>query len=113
MPHSQFTSKLSSREASRPLCPICQARVKRLRAVPARPGFEHWTLRCCRMRAHSFGAGASRPDSNTGWVRRSSGASIIQHRRSRMYPNYIGWRIMICTFLIVMFAIIWNVLGSA
>jgi hypothetical protein len=30
-----------------------------------------------------------------------------------MYPNYIGWRIMICTFLIVMFAIIWNVLGSA
>jgi tRNA(Ile2) C34 agmatinyltransferase TiaS len=49
MPHSQFSSKLSSsRETVQPLCPKCQARMKRLRAVPGRPGFEHWTLRCAK-----------------------------------------------------------------
>jgi hypothetical protein len=30
-----------------------------------------------------------------------------------MYPNYISRRIVICMLLIAMFAIIWDVLGSA
>ena len=41
----QLTNEPSPRETlSR--CPMCQARVKVLRVVPGRPGFEHWTLRC-------------------------------------------------------------------
>ena len=30
----------------RPRCPRCQARTVVQRIVPARSGFEHWTLRC-------------------------------------------------------------------
>jgi hypothetical protein len=46
MPYTQLTRKLPSREMVQPRCPICQVRMKRLRAVAGRPGFEHWTLRC-------------------------------------------------------------------
>ena len=31
---------------ARPRCARCQARSAIQRVVPARPGFEHWTLRC-------------------------------------------------------------------
>jgi uncharacterized Zn finger protein len=34
--------------AQRPRCPRCQARSTIQRAVPARPGFEHRTLRCMK-----------------------------------------------------------------
>ena len=34
--------------AQRPRCPRCQARSTIQRVVPARPGFEHWTLRCMK-----------------------------------------------------------------
>jgi hypothetical protein len=45
MTDAQLTDKPSSRETL-PRCPMCQARMKVLRVVPGRPGFEHWTLRC-------------------------------------------------------------------
>lgn len=43
MPNAQLFDKPSSRE---PRCPMCQARMKVLRTVAGRPGFEHWTVRC-------------------------------------------------------------------
>ena len=30
-----------------------------------------------------------------------------------MYPNYIGRRIMMCMFLIAVFAIVWHAFGGA
>jgi hypothetical protein len=36
------------RAAQRPRCPRCQARMAIQRAIPARSGFEHWTLRCTK-----------------------------------------------------------------
>jgi hypothetical protein len=36
------------RAAQRPRCPRCQARSTVQGVVPARPGFEHWTLRCTK-----------------------------------------------------------------
>jgi transcription elongation factor Elf1 len=37
---------LPPRVAQRPRCPRCQARMAVQRIIPARSGFEHWTLRC-------------------------------------------------------------------
>jgi uncharacterized Zn finger protein len=48
MPLTQLTYKLSLREALRPRCSMCRARMEVLRVVPGRPGFEHWTIRCRR-----------------------------------------------------------------
>jgi transcription elongation factor Elf1 len=39
---------LPPRAAQRPRCPRCQARMTVQRAIPSRPGFEHWTLRCTK-----------------------------------------------------------------
>ena len=42
----QSSPELPSRVTQRPRCPRCQARMAVQRAIPARAGFEHWTLRC-------------------------------------------------------------------
>jgi ribosomal protein L37AE/L43A len=41
-------STLSHRAAARPRCPKCQSRMEVQRITAARPGFEHWTLRCVK-----------------------------------------------------------------
>jgi uncharacterized Zn finger protein len=46
MADAQFSNKLSSGEAERLRCPMCQADMEVLHLVPGRPGYEHWTLRC-------------------------------------------------------------------
>lgn len=40
--------ELPARATQRPCCPRCEARSKVQRIVCARPGFEHWTLRCTK-----------------------------------------------------------------
>jgi hypothetical protein len=39
---------LSHRAAARPRCAECQSRMEIQRITAARPGFEHWTLRCVK-----------------------------------------------------------------
>jgi uncharacterized Zn finger protein len=40
--------ELPARATQRPCCPRCQTRWTVQRIVPARSGFEHWTLRCSK-----------------------------------------------------------------
>ena len=47
MPDPQ-TPTLSHRAAARPRCLKCQSRMEVQRITAARPGFEHWTLRCVK-----------------------------------------------------------------
>jgi hypothetical protein len=42
------TPTLSHRAAARPRCPKCESRMAVQRITAARPGFEHWTLRCVK-----------------------------------------------------------------
>jgi uncharacterized Zn finger protein len=42
------TSTPSHRAAARPRCLKCQSRMEVQRITAARPGFEHWTLRCVK-----------------------------------------------------------------
>jgi hypothetical protein len=42
------TPTISHRAAARPRCPKCQSRMEVQRITAARPGFEHWTLRCVK-----------------------------------------------------------------
>jgi hypothetical protein len=42
------TPTLSYRAAARPRCLKCQSRMEVQRITAARPGFEHWTLRCVK-----------------------------------------------------------------
>ncbi len=48
MPDAQLTNSHSPRQAVRPRCPVCEARMDVLRVVPGRTGYEHRTLRCTR-----------------------------------------------------------------
>jgi uncharacterized Zn finger protein len=47
MPELQ-TPTLSPHMAARPRCPKCQSCTEVQHISAARPGFEHWTLRCTR-----------------------------------------------------------------
>jgi transcription elongation factor Elf1 len=58
MPNAQLFDKPLSRE---PNCPMCQARMKVLRTVAGRPGFEHWTLRCENCGLVHVAQGAANP----------------------------------------------------
>ena len=42
------TPTLSHRATARPRCPKCESRMAVQRITAARPGFEHWTLRCVK-----------------------------------------------------------------
>lgn len=64
------TSTLTPRAVARPRCPQCQALSLVQRATAARPGFEHWTLRCTKCgHIHEASVEADPMTSEaTGWL---------------------------------------------
>ncbi len=70
------TPTLSYRAATRPRCPKCQSSMEVQRLIAARPGFEHWTLRCVKcglINEAQVGTGPMKPDA-IGWVNSDLGA---------------------------------------
>jgi len=70
------TPTLSYRAATRPRCPKCQSPMEVQRLTAARPGFEHWTLRCVKcglINEAQVGTGPMKPDA-IGWVNSDLGA---------------------------------------
>jgi len=63
-------STLSHRAAARPRCLKCQSRMEVQRITAARPGFEHWTLRCVKcglINEAQVSTDPMKSDAN-GWV---------------------------------------------
>ena len=63
------TPILSPRLAERPRCPKCQSRTEVQHITSARPGLEHWTLRCTKcglIHEAQVNAEPMMPNSN-GW----------------------------------------------
>jgi hypothetical protein len=65
-----FLPEQSPQATKHPRCPRCQTRMAVQRAIPARPGFEYWTLRCikcdniCEAQVHTD---PITPDAR-GWI---------------------------------------------
>jgi hypothetical protein len=68
VPDAQLTNTLSPRQAVRPRCLACEARMDILRAVPGRPGFEHRTLRCTKCGLIYEAQAPVDPIDSPGWL---------------------------------------------
>jgi len=80
------------RAAQRPRCPRCQASMAIQRAIPARSGFEHWTLRCSKC-GHIDEAQVHVDPMNScalGWLHGVAGAAPVNISLGTVPPSGKG-----------------------